>query len=141
MGSGDYEAGLQTAILGVADESWNVDDRGNLYCRSRREWLAGSRCTCDDFQDHAEYSDTVRKGAGHVQMDQCRLQRTNFSKRSVWLRFAELSDRPISLVCRVPVTAPNQRRTHQFTLPRRINSEFTAFRGGKDLCSHPSTRE
>ena len=63
-----------------------------------------------------------------------------FEERGVWLRFAELSDRPISLVCRAPVTAPNQRRTHQFALPGRINSEFTAFRGGKDLCSHPSTR-
>ena len=63
-----------------------------------------------------------------------------FEERSVWLRFAELSDRPISLVYRVPVTAPNQSRTHKFTLPRRKNSEYTAFRGGKELCSHPSTR-
>ena len=63
-----------------------------------------------------------------------------FEERSVWLRFAELSDRPISLVCRALVTARNKRRTRQSTLPRRKNSEFTAFRGGKDVCSHPSTR-
>ena len=61
-----------------------------------------------------------------------------FEGRGVWWRFAELSGRPTSLVYRVPVIAPNQRRTHQFTLPGRINSEFTAFRGGKDLCFHPS---
>ena len=63
-----------------------------------------------------------------------------FEERSVWLRFAELSDRPISLVCRALVTARNKRRTRQSTLPRRKNSEFTAFHGGKDVCSHPSTR-
>ena len=33
------------------------------------------------------------------------------------MRFAEHSDRPTSLVYRVPVTAPNHKRTHQVTLP------------------------
>ena len=69
------------------------------------------------------------------------LQRTNSSERGVWLRFAELPDRPISLVCRALVTARSQRRTRQSTLLRRDNSEFAAFRGGQDLFSHPSTRE
>ena len=39
MEFGDYED-LPTAILGGADESWNVRD---LHCRSRWEWLAGFR--------------------------------------------------------------------------------------------------
>ena len=74
--------------------------------------------------------------SGSVSLSTCEL----FEGRGVWLRFVELSDRPTSLVYRVAVTAPNQRRTHQFTLPGRINSKFTAFRGGKDLCGHPSTQ-
>ena len=61
-------------------------------------------------------------------------------ERGACWRFAELSDRPTSLVCRVPVIALNQRRTHLFTLPGQTNSEFTDFRGDKDLCFHPSTR-
>ena len=139
MELGDYEEELPTAILGGADESWNVDDKRDLHCRSRRGWLAGSRSTCDDIQDLADYSNMVRTGAclsGSVSPSTYKL----LEGRDVWLRFAELSDRPTSLVYRVPVTAPNLWRTHQFTLPGRINSQFTAFRGGKDLCFHPSTR-
>ena len=59
-----------------------------------------------------------------------------FEGRGVWWRSAELSDRPTSSVYRVPVIA-KKKRTHQFTLPGRINSEFTAFRGDRDLCFHP----
>ena len=61
-------------------------------------------------------------------------------ERGACWRFAELSDRPTSLICRVPAIALNQRRTHLSTLPRQTNSEFTVFRGGRDLCFHPSTR-
>ena len=43
MEFGDYEEDLPTAILGGADESWNADDKRDLHCISRREWLAGFR--------------------------------------------------------------------------------------------------
>ena len=118
---------MPTVILGGVDG--NVDDKRDLYGISCRWWLAGFRNTCDDTRTGACSSGSVSPSTHKL-----------FEGSDVWWRFAELSGRPTSLVYRVPVIAPNQRRTHQFTQPGRINSEFTAFRGGKDLCFHPSTR-
>ena len=60
-------------------------------------------------------------------------------KDACW-KSAELSDRPTSLVCRAPAIALNWERTHLCTPPRQTNSEFTVFRGDRDLYSRPSTR-
>ena len=121
---GDYEEDLPTTILGGADE--NVCDKRDLYGISCLWWLAGLRSTCDDTGTGACSSWSLSPSTYKL-----------FEGRNDWWKFAEPSDRSTSLVHRVPVIAPNQRRTHQFTLPWRINSECTTFREG----AHDRSRE
>ena len=74
MEFGDYEEDLPTAILGGADESWNVDHKRDLHCTSHREWLAGFRSTCDDMRTGACSSGSVPPSTYKL-----------FEGRGVWL--------------------------------------------------------
>ena len=117
---GDYEE-LLTAVQGGVVESCNVDKPPGVA-----RWILVFRNTCDDTRTGACSSGSVLLST----------YKHSVERGACW-RSAELSDRPTSLVCRVPVTALNQGRTHLFTLPGQTNSEFTDFRGGRDLYFHP----
>ena len=99
-----------------------MDDKRDSYGMSCRWRLVGFRNTCHDTRTGAFSSGSVSPSTYKL-----------FEGRDAWWRFAELSGRPSSLVYRVPVIAQNQRRTHQFTLPGRTSSEFTAPRGDRDI--------
>ena len=91
---------LLTAIQGGVVESCNVDGKRSLRCTSLREWRAGFlffRNTCDDMITGACSSGSLLLSTYKLSVE-----------RGACWRFSELSDRPTSLVCRVPVIALNQ---------------------------------